>query len=989
MVRVATWLNILANQTQNLAAILSNFQTVIDATSTSLNDSLGSAIQENSRYMESLEAQTNNLKAEFQDLANNVIDKELVSGALKAASAALEILNTDVGQAVVQWGLLSGVLIGAITIFGTIAAHLNPIYLVVAGITALGVAVVKLYEHFREGDKPIEEFNAKIDESTAKLEKNKQRIEEINALNWVDKTPEILSEKESLEQENETLEKNIDKYEKLAEAKARAILAGTDGDTTNSQKVKRGKRGDVRVKSNAEVQAERMAKKYAELTQRLQEYQRVLNTNHELTDEQAQDYNNLITEASRYTTAMESVKGGVASCTAEQQALYNQFQVTETAYSDAQGYISNYVSSLIEEANKTKTAEDNLYDLAAQMVATNDQGLNFSQQIAALQQLANQAGYTASAMAAVFGLDETTMMNQVRTSATGYMRAGLAETSEEAMAMAKEKYINDMFTNLKAAQKAAESTVINPVSDGGGSSVSKATTKAKEEVKDAVEEVKDTTQDAVEDVSNSIEDALNEQKQMMQGVIDYYVEYASRKIDEIQDKLDEINDKYDAMLDAAEERAQAQLDALEAENNAIEDQITLQDKLNALDKAKNTMQMVYKDGQFVYQADADEVSKSQNELNAYYRQKDYENRKKYIEDSLAAEKDYIETLRKNETAALEDEKKRWEEYKDGWSNLVSEYEYQQNKLLADQMFGADQENATWQTRLANLQSFVTQYNSLMGSLYGFSGGGSGGYGVGGTSGSIGGLIGGGNDNLNTWDLNSAYNSLWEEDKDYGVLLEDAIKKGYGVDWISGVAGQRNAKIKALGLEGQVEDTQSLFDRLKRQYGYTDGYTGEYGTSHVSAPKKASSSGANTSSSKTDNKTQSNVMAIEDKILKNSQDWFNATPAEQERLHAENEKLRKQLSDMGYANGTTSARGGLSLVGEKGAELRVLNQGDGIIPADITRNLWSFGKNPAGFMRSMSSTVLNISNVSLPSVRNAQQFVEGLKELAIQRTYGNN
>lgn len=43
-----------ANQTQNLAAILENFDTVTKATSTSLKDSLGSAVQENTRYMESL-----------------------------------------------------------------------------------------------------------------------------------------------------------------------------------------------------------------------------------------------------------------------------------------------------------------------------------------------------------------------------------------------------------------------------------------------------------------------------------------------------------------------------------------------------------------------------------------------------------------------------------------------------------------------------------------------------------------------------------------------------------------------------------------------------------------------------------------------------------------------------------------------------------------------------------------------------------------------
>ena len=43
-----------ANQTQNLAAILENFETVTKATGTAMNDSLGSAVQENEAYMQSL-----------------------------------------------------------------------------------------------------------------------------------------------------------------------------------------------------------------------------------------------------------------------------------------------------------------------------------------------------------------------------------------------------------------------------------------------------------------------------------------------------------------------------------------------------------------------------------------------------------------------------------------------------------------------------------------------------------------------------------------------------------------------------------------------------------------------------------------------------------------------------------------------------------------------------------------------------------------------
>lgn len=58
----------------------------------------------------------------------------------------------------------------------------------------------------------------------------------------------------------------------------------------------------------------------------------------------------------------------------------------------------------------------------------------------------------------------------------------------------------------------------------------------------------------------------------------------------------------------------------------------------------------------------------------------------------------------------------------------------------------------------------------------------------------------------------------------------------------------------------------------------------------------------------------------------------------------------------YATGTTSANGGLSLVGEDGAELRVLNKGDGIIPTSITKNLMAIGKNPKQYFHQVLSAL---------------------------------
>lgn len=95
---------------------------------------------------------------------------------------------------------------------------------------------------------------------------------------------------------------------------------------------------------------------------------------------------------------------------------------------------------------------------------------------------------------------------------------------------------------------------------------------------------------------------------------------------------------------------------------------------------------------------------------------------------------------------------------------------------------------------------------------------------------------------------------------------------------------------------------------------------------------------------------------------------------------------KALSGKKHASGTLGSTGGLSLVGEQGPELRVLGQGDGIIPADVTRNLWNWGKINPGAVASGSNNIFNIANLSLPNARDAESLVDGLKQLAYQRAY---
>ena len=97
----------------------------------------------------------------------------------------------------------------------------------------------------------------------------------------------------------------------------------------------------------------------------------------------------------------------------------------------------------------------------------------------------------------------------------------------------------------------------------------------------------------------------------------------------------------------------------------------------------------------------------------------------------------------------------------------------------------------------------------------------------------------------------------------------------------------------------------------------------------------------------------------------------------------------------FSGGINGATAGLSLVGEKGPELRVLRRGDNIIPADKTANLWKWSNTtPQQMLTTLSarsgsgntSYVFDVSRIELPNVTDAKSFVQGLKNYALQYSY---
>ena len=142
------------------------------------------------------------------------------------------------------------------------------------------------------------------------------------------------------------------------------------------------------------------------------------------------------------------------------------------------------------------------------------------------------------------------------------------------------------------------------------------------------------------------------------------------------------------------------------------------------------------------------------------------------------------------------------------------------------------------------------------------------------------------------------------------------------------------------------------------------------------------------------------------MLANAEAWWNATTQEEkDALHKANEALAEEIGGLTYdsssgvwskhATGTHNARGGLSIVGERGPEMRILNKGDNIIPANQTANLWKWSNTtPQAMLSTLSarngggntSYAFDVSRIELPNVTDAKSFVQGLKNYALQYSY---
>lgn len=244
-----------ANQTRNLAALMENFDVAVSATATAM-DSAGSAAEENGRVMESLQKKIDNLKAAWENFSTNTITKDFIGGIIDAGTQLLTFANTDLGQATVK-ALLFGTTVGSATGFigtfissigkaivnvgkliplfkageigvaGLFGAFAKPtLTLFALGVAGVVAALVLLNNVLGNSESAFDKYMSKAEEAAQeqeayknKLDDAKAKLEELNKVPYADRT-------EEQEAEIRYLEDLIAKYEELIEVKGREAVAG-------------------------------------------------------------------------------------------------------------------------------------------------------------------------------------------------------------------------------------------------------------------------------------------------------------------------------------------------------------------------------------------------------------------------------------------------------------------------------------------------------------------------------------------------------------------------------------------------------------------------------------------------------------------------------------------------------------------------------------------------------------------------------------------
>ena len=482
---------------------------------------------------------------------------------------------------------------------------------------------------------------------------------------------------------------------------------------------------------------------------------------------------------------------------------------------------------------------------------------------------------------------------------------------------------------------------------------------------------------AEKDAIQAVIDAIDKEKEQLEAATAYATEYASRQIDEIDARLDEL----DAREAEINKKYDDELDKLKTTNKELDKQIEREKLLQNLASAKNKKKRVYSAQQgYILVDDIAAISKAQAELDKFDRQQKQSLEEQEIENKRKQE--LLASGVEAERAALEEQKKLWEEYSKKWSSIVSDYEFKQNRLAYIQRYGKAIEQQNWQQRNKTVDQATREYADIMARLLAEQ------------------------ERMAAKEAEiAAQEAAMDEARIANQKATAAIEKQISDlqdEMVAAQEARTRKQVESLNaLADAIEDAQRRVNQAQKDY---DSAQEDEGAYDVDKPRVLKQVGGKAP----DDAKIGDYIATADGIYhitggyaghwKSKRVSGTEGRSDLNNARAAANWLVKNgyltAGEFGYRSGTTSATPGLHMLGENGPELGVLSRGDGVIPADITRNLMNIGKNPEKFAnaavaRNGGDIIMQGVTLAFPNVRDgsdAAAFTKNFVNLAHQYAY---
>lgn len=277
----------------------------------------------------------------------------------------------------------------------------------------------------------------------------------------------------------------------------------------------------------------------------------------------------------------------------------------------------------------------------------------------------------------------------------------LTEDQEKIM-KAYQGYHNQMQKSFKVTAAQTKATKSNSSATSKATKAKKALTEANKKLAKSIEKVSKKLEKEKQKLEDNI-DKWKEQAEDIEDVFSVVSDKIQDRIDLLEEEKDARTEQIEAEKEAQNDLLQSQIDAIDAEiekqeeaNDAVNDAIELQEKLEALQKAKATKVKTFKDGEWTYGVDERAVDEAQQALDEYNREKAQENAVAALEsqrDILQAQQDSLDKEYEIKLAndgilnSLNSQISILEKQKEQVDTLANKYKDIQNNQLLMQYLG--------------------------------------------------------------------------------------------------------------------------------------------------------------------------------------------------------------------------------------------------------------------------------------------------------------